>query len=206
LLFKTGVYALLTVFFFQALDAFYEYRPGMRWGNLLFIFRTFTFLPLHEGGHFLFMFLGRTLYVLGGSFWQIMFPLLWFIIALRQRSQVFPFALFWVGENMMDVSLYIRDAPGRMLPLLGGDKSGHDWHYLLSKWGAMDSAGTLADIMYYGGVITCIGALSTGIVLAVIAFVHSGRPVPALPPARPEIPPGVQNELDQEVRKIEGLP
>jgi hypothetical protein len=206
LLFKTGVYALLTFFFFQALDAFYEYRPGMRWGNLLFIFRTFTFLPLHEGGHVLFIFFGRTLYVLGGSFWQIMFPLLWFIIAFRQRSQVFPFALFWVGENMMDVSLYIRDAPARMLPLLGGDKSGHDWHFLLSEWGAMDSAGTLADIMYYGGIITCVGAIATGMVLAVIAFKQSGRPVPVLPPARPALSPRVQNELDEEVRKIEGLP
>ncbi len=206
LLFKAAVYALLTVFFFEALDAFYEYRPGMRWGNLLFVFRTFTFLPLHEGGHFLFMFFGRTLYVLGGSFWQIVFPLLWFIIAFRQRSQVFPFALFWVGENMMDVSLYIRDAPVRMLPLLGGDKSGHDWHYLLSHWGAMDSAGTLADIMYYGGVITCIGAIATGIVLGVIAFIQSGRPLPVSPAADRALPPQAQDELDQQIRKIEGLP
>ena len=206
LLFKAAVYALLTVFFFQALDAFYEYRPGMRWGNFLFIFRTFTFLPLHEGGHFLFRFFGRTLYVLGGSFWQIVFPLLWFIIAFRQRSQVFPFALFWVGENMMDVSLYIRDAPVRMLPLLGGDKTGHDWHYLLSQWGEMDSAGTLADFMYYGGVITCIGAIATGIALALITFIQSGRPVPVFPSAQPSLAPPAQEELDQEIRKIEGLP
>jgi hypothetical protein len=205
LLFRLGVYALLTVFFFQALDAFYEYRPGMRWGNLLFIVRTFTFLPLHEGGHFLFMFFGRTLYVLGGSFWQIVFPLLWFIIALRQHSQVFPFPLFWTGENMMDVSLYIRDAPVRMLPLLGGDKTGHDWHYLLSEWGCMEGADTIADIMYYGGVVICIGAIATGAALAVIAFVRSGHPVPAIPAGRQVIPPAVQDDIDREVRKIEGL-
>jgi len=206
LLFRLGVYAFLTFYFFQALDAFYEYRPGMRWGNLLFISRTFTFLPLHEGGHFLFRFFGRTLYVLGGSFWQIMFPLLWFIIALRQRSSVFPFALFWVGENMMDVSLYVRDAPVRMLPLLGGDKSGHDWHYLLSQWGAMDEAGTLADIMYYGGILTCIGAISTGVVLAVIAYVRSGRPVPPSAAPAPVLTDEAQSRIDAEVRKIEGLP
>lgn len=205
LLFKVCVYALLTVFFFQALDAFYEYRPGMRWGGLLFIFRTFTFLPLHEGGHFLFMFFGRTLYVLGGSFWQIVFPLLWFIIALRQRSQVFPFALFWVGENMMDVSLYVRDAPHRILPLLGGDKSGHDWYYLLSQWGAMDSAGTIADMLYYGGVIVGIGAIGTGVFMAVTAFIRSGRPAPLQFEPQPPAPAGVQDDVDAEVRKIEGL-
>ncbi|HTY58368.1 MAG TPA: hypothetical protein VMF59_06100 [Bacteroidota bacterium] len=206
LLFKIAVYAILTVFFFQALDAFYEYRPGMRWGTLLFIVRTFTFLPLHEGGHFISMFLGRTLYVLGGSFWQIVFPLLWFIIALRQRSQVFPFPLFWTGENMMDVSLYVRDAPGRMLPLLGGDKSGHDWHYLLTAWGCMDDAGTIADIMYYCGVAVCIAAICTGVVMAVIAFVRSGSPGPAFAPSGRAMPPRLQDDIDREVRKIEGLP
>jgi hypothetical protein len=206
LFFKVCVYALLTVFFLQALDAFYEYRPGMRWGGLLFIFRTFTFLPLHEGGHFLFMFFGRTLYVLGGSFWQIVFPLLWFIIALRQRSQVFPFALFWVGENMMDVSLYIRDAPHRILPLLGGDKSGHDWYYLLSQWGAMDSADTMADILFYGGIIVCIGAIGTGVVLAVTSFIRSGRPAPLNASKEPASAPAVLDDVDREVRKIEGLP
>ena len=206
LVLRAALYALLSVFLFQALDAFYEYRPGMRWGSFLFIFRTFTFLPLHEGGHFLFRFFGRTLYVLGGSFWQIVFPLLWFIIAFRQRSQAFPFALFWVGENMMDVSLYIRDAPVRMLPLLGGDKSGHDWHYLLSEWGAMDSAGTAADIMLYGGTVISLGAIATGVVMAVIAFVQSGRGVPVFAAAKRSLPPRTQDEIDEEVRKIEGLP
>ena len=125
LLFRIGVYAFLTVFLFQAIDTFARYIPGNRGNALLWIVRTFTFLPLHEGGHFLFRFFGRTLYVLGGSFWQIMFPFLWFIIAVKERSQVAPFPLFWTGENMMDVSLYMRDAPVRFLPLLGGDKVGH---------------------------------------------------------------------------------
>ncbi|HUI09504.1 MAG TPA: hypothetical protein VL221_04200 [Bacteroidota bacterium] len=205
LLLKTGVYALLIVFFVQALDAFLEYRPGMRWGTLLYIVRTLIFLPLHEGGHFISMFLGRTLYVLGGSFWQIVFPLLWFIIALRQRSQTFPFALFWAGENMMDVSLYVRDAPARMLPLLGGDKTGHDWHYLLSQWGMMDDAGTLADIFYYGGAIVCAGAIATGIAWAVIVFIRSGRPVPVIPGERAAVTPQAEDDIDNEVRKIEGL-
>ena len=205
LLLKVGVYGLLIVIYVQALDAFLEYRPGMHWGNLLFIIRTLVFLPLHEGGHFISMFFGRTLYVLGGSFWQIVFPLLWFIIALRQRSQTFPFALFWTGENMMDVSLYMRDAAVRMLPLLGGDKTGHDWHYLLGEWDMMDDAGTLADIFYYGGALICAGAIMTGIGWAVYAFVQSGRPVPVLPGPRPTVTPEAEDDIDSEVRKIEGL-
>ena len=70
----------------------------------------------------------------------------------------------------------------------------------------MDSAGTLADFMYYGGVITCIGAIATGIVLAVMTFMQSGRPAPVFPSAQPSLAPRAQEELDQQIRKIEGLP
>ena len=204
LAFKAGVYALLTVYFVQAIDAFASYQPGHNWGFLLWITRMFTFLPLHEGGHFLFRFFGQTLYVLGGSFWQITFPLLWFVIAVRQRSQVFPFALFWVGENMMDVSLYIRDAPARMLPLLGGDKSGHDWHYLLSRWDMMDDAGAFADIMFYGGAAICIGAIATGITWAVMVFIRSLRPVPVIPPAKVDTRTPLEDALDDQLKREGG--
>src|SRR5712692_9654847 len=146
---KLGIYAILILFLYQAAATFAAYKPGVPWPRLLNIVRTFIFLPLHEGGHFLFMFFGSTLMILGGSFWQIMFPLLSFLIAMKKRSEVAPFALFWTGENMMDVSLYIRDAAVRQLPLLGGDKSRHDWYNLLSGWGALDSAETLGDLTYY---------------------------------------------------------
>jgi len=173
LILKLCVYCFLTFFFFQAATSFIIYHPGQYWPGLLSVVRTFIFLPLHEGGHFLFMFFGRTLYILGGSFWQVMFPLLWFLIALKQRSQVAPFALFWVGENLMDVSLYIRDAAYRALPLLGGDSSGHDWYNLLSDWNAVDSADTIGDIVYYGGFAISVGAIVTGIVWAFVVFSRS---------------------------------
>lgn len=78
---------------------------------------------------------------------------------------------------MMDVSLYIRDAPVRHLPLLGGHKSRHDWYNLLSDWNALDSAESLADLMYYSGVIMCFGAIGAGIFLAFWSFF---RPKPVL--------------------------
>ena len=174
---KLGVYAFLILFFYQAAATFIEYKPGIPWPGLLSVVRTFIFLPLHEGGHFLFILFGKTLMILGGSFWQIMFPLLWFLIALKQRSHIAPFALFWAGENMMDVSLYIRDTPVRRLPLLGGHKSRHDWYNLLSDWSALDSAESLADLTYYAGVIICIGSIAAGIFLAFWSFF---RPKPVV--------------------------
>jgi hypothetical protein len=110
LILRLSVYLFLGWFLIEAIPIFYAYSPSEPWPRVVWLLRTFTFLPLHEGGHFLFILFGRTLYALGGSFWQIMFPVLWFAIALRQKSQVAPFPLFWAGENMMDVSLYIRDS------------------------------------------------------------------------------------------------
>ncbi len=170
LLLRLLLYGFLSFVFYQAATTFIAYHPGQIWPAFLNVFRTFTFLPLHEGGHFLFRFFGRTLYILGGSFWQVMFPLLWFLIALRQRSQTAPFALFWVGENLMDVSLYVRDAHFMALHLLGGDSSGHDWRNLLSQWNALDMAEDLADWLYYLGFLIGIGAIAAGIAWAFFAF------------------------------------
>lgn len=173
---KLGVYIVLIIIFFQAIETFSEVTWFMTpWPFLLRLVRNGIFLFIHEGGHMLFFFFGRMLHILGGSFWQIVFPLLSFIIAVRQRSQVAPFALFWVGENMLDVSLYMRDAPLRRLPLLGGHKSGHDWHNLFRMWDMMDSAETVADMMYYSGAVICVGAIIAGIAWSVYSFL---RPVP----------------------------
>ena len=173
---KGLVYLILTVYLIQAADAFYEYVPGRHWPFLLTAIRNGIFLFIHEGGHFLFMFFGETLHILGGSFWQIVFPLLSFLIAVRKRSHfIAPFALFWVGTNMMDVSLYMRDAPIRLLPLLGGHKSWHDWWNLFRKWDMLDSAGAVADLFYFLGLFVSIVALGGGMYLAIHRYLN---PIP----------------------------
>ncbi len=202
LAFKVALYGWLSYFLYQAANTFIEYAPGQSWPFMLSILRMFTFLPIHEAGHLLFRFFGRTLNILGGSFWQIVFPLLWFGVALRQKSHVAWFALFWVGENIMDVSLYIRDAPLRQLPLLGGHKSGHDWYNLLSDWNMLGSAESMADIFFYGGFIVSAVAIATGISLAIRSF--NSPPLPMRP-----IPPGqapastLDDSLDEMIMKKE---
>ena len=175
------VYGWLSYFFYQAVTTFDEYVPGQYWPFMLSTFRMFTFLPIHEAGHLIFSMFGRTLMILGGSFWQIAFPLLWFIIAAKQRSHVAPFPLFWTGENIMDVSLYMRDATLRQMPLLGGHKSGHDWHNLFTDWGMLDSAETIADVMLYLGIVISLGAIAAGITLAFRSFLHPVSPLVPIP-------------------------
>lgn len=171
--FKLAAYLLLVVYLVQAAEVFYEYAPGQQWPFFLRAIRNGIFLFIHEGGHALFFLFGRTLTLLGGSFWQIAFPLLSFIIAVRKGSHfVAPFALFWVGTNMMDVSLYMRDAPVRQLPLLGGHKAGHDWWNLFRQWDMLDAAGMWADVFYFGGFLIAIGAIGWGTYLSVERFLN----------------------------------
>ena len=164
-------YSFLTYVFFYAADYLWDHRVERSFfaGTAYFIFDTFL-LYMHEGGHFLFSFFGRTLMILGGSFWEVMLPFLVFVFALRDRSRIAPFPLFYSGLGLLRVSLYVRDAPYRKLPLLGGDKSRHDWWNLLRQWDMLYEAETIATVMYVIATLMCVGALAAGFYLATRAF------------------------------------
>jgi hypothetical protein len=129
--------------------------------------------PLHEGGHFLFMFFGKTLYILGGSFWQVMTPLILFAVAVRQRSYLANVWLCLAGTHWIALSSYIYDAPFRTLPLLGGHRSIHDWYYLLTHWQMLDDAISISDFVYYTGIVLGIAGLISGIAIAILTYVKS---------------------------------
>ncbi len=199
---KLILYGLLLFLFIQAATSFHEYTPLQPWPFFLNTVRMFIFLPIHEAGHLLFSLFGRTLHILGGSFWQVMFMVLWLVIALRQRSQTAPVAAFFVGENLMDVSLYVRDAQFMALPLLGADSRGHDWRNLLTSWNALDSAGTIADILYYTGWIICAAALAAGVAFSVAVFL--GRnPLLAAAQSTSGQQRDVEEVLDQQIAQKE---
>jgi len=162
-------YLFLCYVFYLAAARFSDVASYRQPSMIIFFFHS-IFLFIHEGGHFLFKLFGRTLYILGGSFWQVMFPFLSFLIAIKNRQRIAPFPLFLTGFNLMDVSVYIRDAPLRQLQLLGGHRDWHDWFNLLSQWGMLDDAGTLADITYYLGIVICAGSIIGGFYLAAALF------------------------------------
>ena len=169
---RCALYLWLTYFLFQAATTFISYTPGQPWPFLLSMVRMWTFLPIHEAGHLFFGPFGTVVMFLGGSILQVLLPLLWFLLALKQRSDVAPFPLFWAGENLLDVSLYIRDATLRQLPLLGGHRSGHDWFNILSRWDLLASAETIADVTYMCGIMICVAAIAAGITLSVRSYRH----------------------------------
>lgn len=137
-------------------------------------------LVFHEAGHIIFGFFGRFLAVLGGSLFQVVFPLVFAVAFLRQHN---PFAAavctWWAGQNLIDVAPYIADARALQLVLLGGrtgaEVEGHDWEFLLTElqWLHLDRA---------------IGAWThrIGLVVMVASIVWGATVVTRRPPVKDE--------------------
>ncbi|MBT8379883.1 MAG: hypothetical protein KJN64_11720 [Ignavibacteria bacterium] len=91
-------------------------------------------LVIHEAGHFFFSFFGKFIYTLGGTLMQIILPsiIAGFFLRNNYRTGV-QFSLLWLGQNFINISVYAADARARNLPLLGGNKVYHDWHYMLGE-------------------------------------------------------------------------
>jgi len=94
-------------------------------------------LFIHEGGHFLFTFLGEWMHILGGTLAQLLVPIAFALYFLYRRQKYeSTFCVFWFGESMMHMARYIGDAQEQVLPLLG--KGTHDWNWMLSQTGVLE--------------------------------------------------------------------
>lgn len=96
-------------------------------------------LVIHEAGHFFFKFFGKFIYTLGGTLMQIILPsiIAWYFFRNDYRTGV-QVAMLWLGQNFINISVYAADAQARKLPLLGGNKVYHDWHYMLGELGILN--------------------------------------------------------------------
>jgi hypothetical protein len=116
-------------------------------------------LPFHEAGHVIFMPFGRLMMFLGGSLGQILMPIICLVTFLVKTRDPFAasVALWWTGENFMDVAPYINDARTLDLVLLGGvtgkETDGHDWEQILSLLGWLPYDHRLAHLAHNAGIL-----------------------------------------------------
>jgi hypothetical protein len=134
-----------------------------------FTYQTWHFLDninliIHEAGHIIFLPFGEFLHILGGSFWQVVFPLM-FVLYFYQRREYFSASvvLFWVGQSLINVSVYASDAIAMQLPLLGGDSSIHDWNALLQMTGLLKYTSAIGSGIFFLGVLLILGAICSSI-------------------------------------------
>ncbi len=122
----------------------------MNWGTYTLIDNAN--LIIHEAGHFFFSFFGEFIHAAGGTLMQILFPLFiafyFFRVGYRTGVQIFT---FWLGQNLINISVYAADARVRLLPILGNGK--HDWYYMLRKIGFLEHAELIGYLFFLSGLI-----------------------------------------------------
>lgn len=147
---------LMLVLAWQVAARGVAYRPP---GTILGILDNANFV-FHEGGHVVFLFFGRFLYVLGGSLMQVALPVACTVYFWRARRPAAAAAtLFWGGESLTNVAIYVADAQARLLPLHGGDGVIHDWNYLLTGLGLVGWAEGLGRLTFALGFALILGGL-----------------------------------------------
>jgi hypothetical protein len=109
-------------------------------------------LSIHEAGHFIFIPFGEFIHVLGGTFFQILVPIIFIIYFFFKRQLYSSFVIcLFLGSSLINVSVYVRDAKNMYLDLLVGDI--HDWNFLLSKLGILNHYVVIADFFYFFGIL-----------------------------------------------------
>jgi hypothetical protein len=109
-------------------------------------------LAIHETGHLVFAPFGEFIGFLGGTLLQLLVPLLFVGYFIRQQDRfAASVVLWWVAQNLWNISVYVADARAQALPLVGGGE--HDWAYLLGRLGLMQQDQTLSGIIYMLGVL-----------------------------------------------------
>jgi hypothetical protein len=120
-------------------------------------------LVIHEAGHLIFSPLGEFMMIAGGSLFQVIMPPL-FVVYFWYHSKYYSAALvlFWVGQSVLNVSVYAGDSLDLQLPLLGGQDSVHDWNYMLSSLNLLPATRKIADaIRVLGTLVIALAAFAS---------------------------------------------
>ncbi|WP_347989540.1 zinc ribbon domain-containing protein [Methylomonas sp. AM2-LC] len=125
-------------------------------------------LPFHEAGHIIFRPFGAFITSLGGTLGQLLMPSICMGVLLLKNRDPFAasVALWWIGENFLDIAPYMNDARSGTLPLLGGNFGHsapygfHDWQYLLTESGLLVYDHTLAKMVFAFGSFIMLLALA----------------------------------------------
>jgi hypothetical protein len=116
---------------------------SLNWDQLTLLDKVH--LPIHEGGHLLFGWLGETLGLWGGTLLQLLVPsLLAVSFALRRELPGTAFCAFSFFHSLTGVATYMADALRLELPLVtiggAGDEAEHDWVRIFSSLGVLPHA------------------------------------------------------------------
>jgi hypothetical protein len=119
----------------------------------------------HEAGHMLFSWFGEFIMVLGGTMGQLFVPVACGVyFYLRREKFSMSVVLFWLGQNFINVSRYMKDAQAMELPLVsvGGGDSIHDWNYMLLKLNLLRHDHAIGNTVLGLGLLTMLLSVLLG--------------------------------------------
>jgi hypothetical protein len=154
----------IIIIYLLSQETFYRLYPE---SNIIdsFIIGVFSRVNLvfHEAGHWIFGITGnRTLTILGGSFNQVLVPLIVCFTFWRNRDATgMGFGLVWMFMNFLEVGRYMADARKPVLPLIGGmDPYGsHDWINLFNRWDLWSYDTAIAKLTWTLGWLGIVGTV-----------------------------------------------
>jgi len=117
-------------------------------------------LVFHEAGHVIFRIFGVFVGTLGGSLNQVLVPavctgyFLW-----HGQAAAAAVTLFWAGESLADVAIYVADGREMKLPLLAEGLT-HDWNWILSELSLRDHAEPIGRGVFALGGLVMLAALT----------------------------------------------
>lgn len=116
-------------------------------------------LLIHETGHLLFLPFGQFIHMTGGTLLQLIIPSAFLLYFFLKKDYFASFAtLFWVGDNLINISVYMRDAQDMILPLLI-EGSIHDWNWIFSELGILSASNLIGSTIFYLGAICAFVSL-----------------------------------------------
>lgn len=124
-------------------------------------------LLIHEAGHLIFMPFGEFIMIAGGSLFQVVMPTAFVAYFYwNEKSYSAALTLFWVGESLLNVSVYAGDAVALQLPLLGGQDTLHDWHYMLERLGWLNQTPAVSGLLRLVATLIILAAAGASLIHA----------------------------------------
>jgi hypothetical protein len=122
-------------------------------------------LAIHETGHIVFGPFGEVIGFAGGTLFQLIVPtaFVWYF-ARRGDRHAATVPLWWIGQNLWNISVYARDARTQELPLVGGGE--HDWAFLLGHFRLLAHDQGIGRGFHALGTLVCLVAVTSGILFS----------------------------------------
>jgi hypothetical protein len=122
-------------------------------------------LPIREAGHPLVSICGEFIGFAGGTLMQLFLLAVFLGHFWRRRDRhAATVMLWWIAQNLWNISRCIADARTQDRPLVGGGE--HDWAYLLGELGLLRQDHAIADGVHFVGAILFIASCLWGWIYA----------------------------------------